>query len=155
MPCVRFEPTIPVSERAKTVHTLDHSATVTSLPIESPPQYLEGVRSLTNLPPKTKVNTLPPLWGVPEFVSKSNLSCLGKRREVSLLFNTSRIQDIPCSNFELKKIYRFGVYGFFICCQIRRLEGCCTHREKEIITLDATPPFLPSRWSFQIDFEIL
>jgi hypothetical protein len=29
MPCVRFEPTIPASERAKTVHALDRSATVT------------------------------------------------------------------------------------------------------------------------------
>jgi hypothetical protein len=31
MPCVRFEPTIPASERAKTVHALDRSATVTGL----------------------------------------------------------------------------------------------------------------------------
>jgi hypothetical protein len=29
MPCVGFEPTIPASERAKTVHILDRSATVT------------------------------------------------------------------------------------------------------------------------------
>jgi hypothetical protein len=29
MPCVGFEPTIPASERAKTVHALDRSATVT------------------------------------------------------------------------------------------------------------------------------
>jgi hypothetical protein len=29
MPCVGFEPTIPASERAKTIHALDHSATVT------------------------------------------------------------------------------------------------------------------------------
>jgi hypothetical protein len=29
MPCVEFEPTIPASERAKTVHALDRSATVT------------------------------------------------------------------------------------------------------------------------------
>jgi hypothetical protein len=29
MPCVRFEPTIPASERAKTVLALDRSATVT------------------------------------------------------------------------------------------------------------------------------
>jgi hypothetical protein len=29
MPCVRFEPTISASERAKTVHALDRSATVT------------------------------------------------------------------------------------------------------------------------------
>jgi hypothetical protein len=29
MPWVRFEPTIPTSERAKTVHALDRSATVT------------------------------------------------------------------------------------------------------------------------------
>jgi hypothetical protein len=29
MPCVKFEPTIPASERAKTVHALDRSATVT------------------------------------------------------------------------------------------------------------------------------
>jgi hypothetical protein len=29
MLCVGLEPTIPVSERAKTVHALDHSATVT------------------------------------------------------------------------------------------------------------------------------
>jgi hypothetical protein len=29
MPCGGFEPTIPVSVRAKTVHSLDHSATVT------------------------------------------------------------------------------------------------------------------------------
>jgi hypothetical protein len=29
MPCVGFEPTIPASERAKTVHVLDRSATVT------------------------------------------------------------------------------------------------------------------------------
>jgi hypothetical protein len=28
MPCVRFEPTIPASERAKTVHALDRSASV-------------------------------------------------------------------------------------------------------------------------------
>jgi hypothetical protein len=31
MPWVGFEPTIPVSERAKTVHALDGSATVTGL----------------------------------------------------------------------------------------------------------------------------
>jgi hypothetical protein len=31
MPCVGFEPTIPASERAKTVHVLDRSATVTGL----------------------------------------------------------------------------------------------------------------------------
>jgi hypothetical protein len=29
MPWVRFEPTIPASERAKTVHALNRSATVT------------------------------------------------------------------------------------------------------------------------------
>jgi hypothetical protein len=29
MPCVRFEPTIPASEGAKTVHALDCLATVT------------------------------------------------------------------------------------------------------------------------------
>jgi hypothetical protein len=29
MPCVGFEPTIPASERAKTVHALDRSTTVT------------------------------------------------------------------------------------------------------------------------------
>jgi hypothetical protein len=29
MPCMRFEPTIPASERAKVVHALDRSATVT------------------------------------------------------------------------------------------------------------------------------
>jgi hypothetical protein len=29
MPCVGFEPTIPASERAKAVHSLDRSATVT------------------------------------------------------------------------------------------------------------------------------
>jgi hypothetical protein len=29
MPLLGFEPTIPASERAKTVHTLDRSATVT------------------------------------------------------------------------------------------------------------------------------
>jgi hypothetical protein len=29
MPCVGFEPTIPVSERAKTVHDLDRSAALT------------------------------------------------------------------------------------------------------------------------------
>jgi hypothetical protein len=29
MPCLAFEPTIPASERAKAVHVLDRSATVT------------------------------------------------------------------------------------------------------------------------------
>jgi hypothetical protein len=29
MPCVGFEPKIPASERVKTVHALDRSATVT------------------------------------------------------------------------------------------------------------------------------
>jgi hypothetical protein len=29
MPCLGFEPTIPASERAKTVHALDRLATVT------------------------------------------------------------------------------------------------------------------------------
>jgi hypothetical protein len=29
MPCMEFEPTIPASKRAKTVHALDSSATVT------------------------------------------------------------------------------------------------------------------------------
>jgi hypothetical protein len=33
MPCVRFEPTIPASERAKTVHALGRAATVTVLVI--------------------------------------------------------------------------------------------------------------------------
>jgi hypothetical protein len=32
MPWVGFEPTIPASERAKTVHALDRSATVTGRP---------------------------------------------------------------------------------------------------------------------------
>jgi hypothetical protein len=32
MPWVGFEPTIPGAERAKTVHALDGSATVTDLP---------------------------------------------------------------------------------------------------------------------------
>jgi hypothetical protein len=31
MPCVGFELTIPASERAKTVHALDRSATVTGV----------------------------------------------------------------------------------------------------------------------------
>jgi hypothetical protein len=31
MPSVRFEPTIPASERAKAVHALDRAATVTSM----------------------------------------------------------------------------------------------------------------------------
>jgi hypothetical protein len=31
MPCVAFEPTITTSERAKTVHALDRSTTVTGL----------------------------------------------------------------------------------------------------------------------------
>jgi hypothetical protein len=31
MPCVGFDPTIPASERGKTVHVLDRSATVTGL----------------------------------------------------------------------------------------------------------------------------
>jgi hypothetical protein len=31
MPCVGFEATIPVSERAKVVHALDRSATVTGI----------------------------------------------------------------------------------------------------------------------------
>jgi hypothetical protein len=33
MPCMGFEPTIPVSERLKTVHTLDRAATVTGSPL--------------------------------------------------------------------------------------------------------------------------
>jgi hypothetical protein len=46
MPCVGFEPTIPTSERAKTVHALDRSATVTvslflwNLKIHHRSQYL-------------------------------------------------------------------------------------------------------------------
>jgi hypothetical protein len=36
MPCVGFEPTIPASERAKTVHSLDRSATVTGTGIYIP-----------------------------------------------------------------------------------------------------------------------
>jgi hypothetical protein len=32
MPCVGFKPTIPASERAKTVHALDRSTTVTGPP---------------------------------------------------------------------------------------------------------------------------
>jgi hypothetical protein len=31
MPCVRYEPMIPASERAKTVYALDRSATVTGV----------------------------------------------------------------------------------------------------------------------------
>jgi hypothetical protein len=37
MPWVRFEPTIPASEQAKTVHALDLSATVTG-PLSNTPQ---------------------------------------------------------------------------------------------------------------------
>jgi hypothetical protein len=33
MPLVGFEPKVPASERAKTVHALDHSATVTGVVI--------------------------------------------------------------------------------------------------------------------------
>jgi hypothetical protein len=33
MPCVGFEPKIPASERAKTVHALYRSATVTGIPL--------------------------------------------------------------------------------------------------------------------------
>jgi hypothetical protein len=44
MPWVGFEPTVPASERAKTVHALDRSATVTGfLPLQvnilTPPGY--------------------------------------------------------------------------------------------------------------------
>jgi hypothetical protein len=35
MPQVGFEPTIPESKRAKTIHALDNSATLTSIPILS------------------------------------------------------------------------------------------------------------------------
>jgi hypothetical protein len=35
MPLVGFEPTIPVFERAKTVHTLDCAATVIGFPLNS------------------------------------------------------------------------------------------------------------------------
>jgi hypothetical protein len=38
MPCVGFEPTIPVSERAKTVHALDRSVTVTGYDLFSHPK---------------------------------------------------------------------------------------------------------------------
>jgi hypothetical protein len=38
MPCVEFEPTIAVSKRAKTVHCLDRSATVTGHMIHSFPE---------------------------------------------------------------------------------------------------------------------
>jgi hypothetical protein len=57
MPCVGFEPPIPASERAKTVHALDRSATVTDsrgclhVTIYSPSDYViccEGISQLTN-----------------------------------------------------------------------------------------------------------
>jgi hypothetical protein len=38
MPCVGFEPTIPASERAKTVHALDRSATVTGTVQDTAPE---------------------------------------------------------------------------------------------------------------------
>jgi hypothetical protein len=40
MPCVAFEPTITASERTKTVHALDRSATVTGIPPFTKPKYL-------------------------------------------------------------------------------------------------------------------
>jgi hypothetical protein len=35
MPCVGFEPMVPTSERSKTVHALDRSATVTGFLLTS------------------------------------------------------------------------------------------------------------------------
>jgi hypothetical protein len=38
MPCVGFEPTIPASERAKTVRALDRSVTVTGKSLRNAPK---------------------------------------------------------------------------------------------------------------------
>jgi hypothetical protein len=46
MPCVGFEPTIPASEQAKTVHVLDRSATVTGR-VEEKKNYEALVRQRT------------------------------------------------------------------------------------------------------------
>jgi hypothetical protein len=46
MPWVGFEPTVPASERAKTVHPLDRSATVTGLVVNNTRKLVKGVESV-------------------------------------------------------------------------------------------------------------
>jgi hypothetical protein len=43
MPRVGFEPTIPVFERAKTVHALDHAATVIGKGSSIAPKLLQSI----------------------------------------------------------------------------------------------------------------
>jgi hypothetical protein len=50
MPCVGFEPTIPASERAKTVDALDRSATGTGFPIITPTDDSSSKCISTSLP---------------------------------------------------------------------------------------------------------
>jgi hypothetical protein len=74
MPCVGFEPTIPASERAKTVYVLDRSATVTGLitsasikfNLISTPDYTARSHRCENLRSLTTANT--------EFGTTSNVS---------------------------------------------------------------------------------
>jgi hypothetical protein len=47
MPFVGFEPMIPASERAKTVHALDRSATVTGRPLLVPQLKRSNYNTLT------------------------------------------------------------------------------------------------------------
>jgi hypothetical protein len=46
MPCVEFEPTTPASERTKTVHALDRSATVTG---DAPVLAINKLRNVRKL----------------------------------------------------------------------------------------------------------
>jgi hypothetical protein len=48
MPCVGFEPTIPASERAKTVHALDRAATVTGSEIAKTVHALDRSATVTS-----------------------------------------------------------------------------------------------------------
>jgi hypothetical protein len=66
MPCAGFEPTIPASERAKTVHALERSATVTG----GYTTYIHGIEVLLERSAVSQpLKKFPALYGTRMFIA--------------------------------------------------------------------------------------
>jgi hypothetical protein len=79
MPCVGFEPTIPASERAKTVHALDRAATVTcakSFPIYYSPVIISFDSIYSEIILLLLLLLLLPFYRLSRFVSSLVIFCV-------------------------------------------------------------------------------
>jgi hypothetical protein len=104
MPCVGFEPTIPASERAKTVYALDRSATVTGLDVDYLPQWKEKIYdpvdpSVVSVGQKWQTFQEPPLSssGSDEMSVIINQWCCLGSQAILLILAKVKVEDlIPC-----------------------------------------------------------